>query len=332
MADILDVFNGDAFKAVSLTEAVNRMPFQPGVLGGMNLVSGQGKGIATTTAVVEFKNGRITLVANQSRNGPRNVSTTAIRERIPVPVPHLPEGRLLEATDIQNFVSMGGNQLMNVSTFVADNQNEMRINLDATLEFHMVGMVNGIILDADGTTELVNYFTVFGQTRPTEDIATSVTGAVNTACNNIVRTITDALGGTRANSIACICGNQLFDNVRDSADVVAAHHNSEQFLRDDLIYANFLYRGIRWINYRGSVENDFVATTKGAAFPIGPGLYQRNNAPANYMATANRPGQPMSSSIARLDHDKGIDLEVQANPLFIPNRPESLVEVTDTVT
>lgn len=331
MADILDIFSGDAFGAASLTTTVNRMPYVPGFLAGLGLVPGEGKGIATTTAVVEFKNGRITLVPNAARGSREHVTRHAKRERVSFNVPHLPEAREILTGDIQNVVALGGNTLENMSTYIADNLAEMRTNQDLTHEFHRVGMVSGKILDADATTTIIDFFTEFGATEVVVDVNTATAGAVRTFADAVVKNVSDELGGAPATRVVALLGDTMFDNFVNSADVRDSYDKTEKFDQTSYVYRSFFWRGVTWVDYRGTVGGTpFIAAAEGRAFPVGPGLYERFNAPADYMSTANRLGLPMYSSQERMKHDKGIELEVQSNPLFLPTRIQANLKLTDS--
>ena len=65
---MLDVFHTDAFGVVPLTDAINKIPFVPGRIGGMGLFSETG--VATTSVAIEERDGLLTLVAPTPRGGP----------------------------------------------------------------------------------------------------------------------------------------------------------------------------------------------------------------------------------------------------------------------
>jgi hypothetical protein len=55
--EILDIFNQDPFKAIALTDAVQRNPFAPNGLGAMNIFTPEP--IRTTALAVEERTGKL---------------------------------------------------------------------------------------------------------------------------------------------------------------------------------------------------------------------------------------------------------------------------------
>ncbi|MBC8270333.1 MAG: major capsid protein, partial [Rhodospirillaceae bacterium] len=64
----LDVFNSNAFSMVSLTDSINQIPFMPGRIGKLGLFREQG--VATTSVLIEEKEGSLTLVETTARGAP----------------------------------------------------------------------------------------------------------------------------------------------------------------------------------------------------------------------------------------------------------------------
>ena len=86
------------------------------------------------------------------------------------------------------------------------------------------------------------------------------------------------------------------------------------------------------MNYRAELNGTKFITTDNCRFvPLGvPDLFQHVMAPANYMETVNTLGKPFYAKMDRTKFDKGVDLEVQSNPLMICNRPGCLIKGTET--
>jgi hypothetical protein len=226
-------------------------------------------------------------------------------------------------------LALGGNTLMNVSQYVTENLAEMRINQDVTHEWARLGMVKGLLLDADGATTILDFFDAFGAVQLTVTKSAAAAGEMKQAADDIVKTVADELGGFSASRIYCLMGNTAFTRFIQSEDVEDSYDKTHRFEQQSYVYREFTWRGVTWVDYRGTVGGtSFIDDDKGVAFPVGPGLYKRYNAPADYMGAANRLGQPMYSSQYRMPHDKGIELEVQSNPLFVPTRITSLLDVT----
>jgi hypothetical protein len=64
----LDIFSSSAFSMVSLTDAINKMPYVPGRIGQLGLFREQG--VSTTSVMIEEREGSLTLVETTSRGAP----------------------------------------------------------------------------------------------------------------------------------------------------------------------------------------------------------------------------------------------------------------------
>ena len=225
---ILDVFRqtGGAFSMQSLTAAINNAPFVPGRLGQLGIFNA--RGIPTTTAMVEQRDQKLYLVPNTSRGGPAKQNSAELRKGIPLPTAHLPvEDRLL-ADEIQNVRAFGSeNQLEGVIQKVNEKLATMARSLDATLEYHRVGAINGKVLDADGSKVILDIFSAFGVSQQTEvdfdlDAASPADGAVRKKCSLVIRAIEDELGATPYSGIHCLCSAEFFDDLVEHPEVKAA--------------------------------------------------------------------------------------------------------------
>jgi hypothetical protein len=64
----LDVFNSDPFSTIQLTQAIDKIPYQPTLLGEMNIF--EPKPIRTERILVEERLGILTLVQTSDRGTP----------------------------------------------------------------------------------------------------------------------------------------------------------------------------------------------------------------------------------------------------------------------
>ena len=77
MDSILDVFSGDAFNVVSMTAAINKLPFVPGRLG--TLIDWQEEGINTTSVAIENVSGVLKMIDPTPRGGPGHTKEKQLR-------------------------------------------------------------------------------------------------------------------------------------------------------------------------------------------------------------------------------------------------------------
>lgn len=338
MDSILDVFSGDAFNVVSMTAAINKLPFVPGRLG--TLIDWQEEGINTTSVAVENVSGVLKMIDPTPRGGPGHTKEKLLRGARILAVPHYQRDDGIYADSVQNVREFGQAQnLQTVQNVVNARMAEHARDFDVTLEYQRIGAVKGLILNADAST-LYNLYTEFGEVQEAEvdfdlDNATPASGALRTKCATVVRLIHDNLGGAPINGVHAICGNTFFDNLLAHPEVVLSYRNTPmaQVLRDGYIYPNgnqvygaFEFGGIVWENYRGAVAGTaLVNADKCHIFPMGAGIFKTVNAPADYIETVNTIGLPRYAKQFRMPNDKGITLEMQANSLSLCTRPNTLI-------
>lgn len=329
----LDIFNDDAFSVSSLTAAINETDYVPGRLGEIGLFDEEG--ITTTTAQVEKRGEALELVSAADRGQSGQIVAGTKREMIPFNAIHLPERATILADEVQNMRAFGQeSEVEMVQNVVNQRLAKMRRQLDATLEFHRIGAITGKILDADGTTVLLNLFTAFGITQQTVNCAlTTDTTRVRSKIVDAKRKAEKALGASRVTSWRVLCGSSFFDNLINHPDVKAAYERWEQgaALRDDM-RGGFPFAGVVFEEYRGSVGGtDFVAAGEAYLVPEGvPDLFITRFAPADYVETVGTMGLPVYAKQELMQFGKGIDMESQSNPINLCTRPKAVIKLTES--
>lgn len=333
----LDIFNNDAFSLTSLTDAINKRPYKPGRLGQLGLFNA--KGITTTTLYVEEKSGVLSLVQTTARGAGGGSVGTNLRTARPFRVPHLQQNGTVVADEIQNVRAFGEETVtQTIQDLVNERNGEMQDNILATQEFHRMGAIQGLVLDADGST-LFNLFTEFGVSQQTLDIALATT--TTKVRNRIVaakRLAEAELGGVTITGWRGFCGAAYFDSLVDHATVIEAYkYQQGQVLGTDLRESGFSYAGVTWEEYRGSVAPqaggaavDFVNTDQAWLVPIVAGMFVTRFAPADYEETVNTMGLPFYAKQAPdpSGFNKYRALEVQSNPISLCLRPRAVIKLT----
>lgn len=341
---VFDVFSGDAFSLVTLTDSINKMPFVPGRLGQLGLFAEQG--VSTLTVMIEEKDGVLYLVENKQRGAAGQQNQTSKRKARSLVLTHLPTEDRINADEIQGVREFGtqdqGKAIQNV---VNGRLLTMSSSLDATLEHLRIGAIKGQILDSDGSTVIYNLFTEFGVSQEAEidfdlDNANPAEGILRKKCAQIVRTVGDNLGATPFTGIHCFCGDNFFDDLIAHKEVRDSYKGTSmaEVLRQGYTLPNnpgtkisgaFEFGGIVWENYRGKVGNvSYVDTNKAHFFPVGAqGLFKTYFGPANYMETVNTIGLPKYAKVSPdARFQKFVDIEAQSNPLPICTRPKVLMQ------
>jgi hypothetical protein len=315
-------------------------PHKPGRLGEIGLF-GTPVGIPTTSVIIEQDNEAIKLVPTAPRGGVPDPQSRERRKAINFTVPHIPTMTQVMAAEVQNVRAFGQGNMASAEMMAVEMVRDRKLgiarsNLEVTIEYHRIGAVKGQVLDADGVTVLLNLFTAFSVSQTTygmdlDDTTTKITARIRAA----QRLALGVLGGAPMSGWLAICGDTFFDELvgHPKLEALYLNHQAAQTLRDGpAAYSSFDFGGVRWENYRGQVgATAFIGATKAYLIPIGvPELFIHYVAPADYMETVNTIGLPFYAKSEMMKMNKGIDIEVQTNPLLLCTRPDAVVELDMT--
>lgn len=333
---LADIFNTDAFSAVSLTDAFIKSPFKPGLIGGLGLF--QSEGVRTTTVVVEEKDGQLFLIPTSPRGGPASTIGSKKRTARSFPVPHLERESTVMADEVQDVRAFGTeSELESVQMVINQRLASLRAMHEVTLEHHRVGAIQGKILDADGAEVIFNLFTEFGVTQLTKDIAlgtssTNVRGEIIAA----KRLSEDELGGLVIDDYIGLCSDGWFDDFVDHDRVRDTFLNFQaaQELRSDVRGA-FRFGGVDWVNYRGKVKGeddstdvDFIPDDEAFLVPRAD-IFRTYYAPADFLEAVNTIGLPGYAKIVTdQELQRWAKVHTQSNPLCLNLRPRAVIRLT----
>lgn len=332
---MLDVFKSDAFSVISLTDAINKIPYVPTGLAGLFTESS----VATLSIAIEQKNGVLTLVPPSPRGGPGGTIDKQKRSAFDLRIPHFQRDDTVMADEVQGVRAWGEETVVEtVMGKLAERMAEHSQDFEATAEFHRIGAIKGVVTYADGTT--LDLFSTFGVTQETEvdfdlDNASPASGAFRKKCDQTVRLIATNLGGIPYTGVGAEVGDAFWDDLIAHKEVRETYLNQVQAaeLRTGTVYQTFNFGGINWRNYRGADGNGtaFVATDKAHLYPTGvPRLFRCVYAPADYIETVNTMGQRLYAKQYPMPNDKGINLELQTNALHYCTRPKALIKAKRT--
>lgn len=327
----LDIFNDDAFSVSSLTAAINEQPHQPGRIGALGLF--QEEGVTTTSVTIEYNQGGLSLVPVGERGKPVSPQERDQRNLRSFVVPHLKKDDTLLADAIQNLRAFGSEtDVETVQNVVNQRLGRMNRDLDATIEFHRVGAIKGLILDADGSSVIYDLYDEFGITQ--EEVSLALGNAATNVRNKIleaVRKSEDKLGATVVSGYRIFFGRALFDAFTGHAKVEKAWElwNEGEMLRNDP-RGGFMFGGAFCEEYRGKVGTQaFIGDNEAYLVPEGVAdLFITRFAPADYMETANTLGLPKYAKQEMLRMNRGVEFEAQSNPLNLCTRPGAIIKLT----
>lgn len=343
MENILDVFSGDAFNIVNLTDALDNLRFVPNRIGQMGLFMSEG--VSTTTVAIEQRDNILTLIAPTPRGGPGTTLDKEKRNIRDIRVPHFEINDAVMAEEVQGIRAFGrGNVLETVMGKVARRGQVASQSFEATSELSRIGAIKGLVTYADAST--LDLAATFGVSLPAEidfdlDAGSPTPGVLRQKCASVVRIIGNALDGVAwSGRLHAFCGDTFFDQLLAHQEVRDTYSGwpEARILREGYIeggsniWGAFEFGGIVWENYRGSVGGtDYVTATKAHIFPIGvPDLFRAYWAPADYIETVNTMGRRMYSKMYAMPNGKGMNLDLQMNELCICTRPAVLQQVKNT--
>jgi hypothetical protein len=326
--DMSDVLGGDVFGLTDMTAAINQQPHVPGRLAEYF----EEEGIATKTALLEEENGTLTLVQSAPRGAPGQPVHGDKRKAYSFTVPHLPQEAQIMADEIIGVREFGTSDQRQTLTSVRDKRlAKMRYALEATLEWHRVGAMKGVVLDADGST-LHNLFTVFGLSQQTLDfVLDNDATKVRAKCDETLEKMEDALGNAVWTQARGFCGKTFWQSLITHPNVEKTWLNTQMAaeLRGDT-RVQIEFGGIVWERYRGkNGATPYIADTDAYVFPEGVmDLFITRFAPAPYLETINTMGLPYYAKAEPLPFGKGLKLEAQSNPLCLCTRPRAVIKCT----
>jgi hypothetical protein len=220
--------------------------------------------------MVEQLQGVLRLVPFTDRGAPGTQRQTQQRQARGFLVPRIRMEDTIYADEIAGIREFGEEtELKQVQSEVADRlvgETGIRNNLEYTREYHRLAAIQGLLLDADGSTRF-NWFNEFEIT-PSPEITFNFVGLAaayissgqigfRNLCNQIVRNMKRASQGAwiegRTRPVA-LCGDAFFDAVTSNPEVRSTYLNwmQAQELRQNLAFEVFNWGGIDWVNYRGS--------------------------------------------------------------------------------
>lgn len=340
----MDIFDSDAFSLASMTAAVEKIPYVPGFLGTLGIF-GAGEGVSTDTVTIERRDLTLSPILTSQRGTEPPMGSTDKAKLRTFSIPRVAKADQVFAREIANLRAFGTEStLQTAAQLIAQKQQKLLQEHELTMEMHRLSAAQGILLDADNTTELYNYFTEFGISQPAEidfnlDAASPVEGVLRSLISDsVVRPIIRALGGSfnPGVRILALAGDTFYDQFVNHNDVRVTYKNWEaaSSLRDGTAFERFSFAGVDWVNYRGTDDNSTAAigVTKVKFIVMGvPGLYRRINGPGESLDTVNTIGRPIYSELVRdLKRNQWVQPEIYSYPLHMVTRPEVLLRGKNT--
>jgi len=333
MAD-MGLFNDGAFGEVTFTDSIQKLDFQPNILRNMGIFEKQPS--RTTGILLELDSKTNKLISVSQRGTPLTEAERRRRNIRTVETHRLAVASTVYATEVQGIRAYGKtSELMQVKDLVADGVETSHGNLALTEENMMLGAVQGIVVDADGSTILNDWFDFWDISQPDEiafDLANASVADLKKAIKNIQRTMVGNAKGLNIGEIIAFCGDDFFDALISHEAYIGNTRSSaeEQRLVAEygVAYNTVSFGNITWINYRGSQSESAVSipTDKVKFFPRAKGLFKHGLGCAEFGEFVNTPGKERYViNIPDRDRNAWVKTELYTYPLFYCTRPELLL-------
>lgn len=338
----MDIFNSSAFSMTSLTGAVEKIGYKPQLLGQLGIF--EPMPVRTRSVFVDLRENKLVLIPSSPIGAPPKELVVDPRNAVPLKTVRLAEGFTLYAEEIQGIRAFGSEtEFAQVQAEYLRRMAKVRDDMDLTHEYHRLGALQGLLLDADGTTVIYNYFTEFGVSAPAAidfdlDNTSPAAGAVRLKCASVIRSMARSAGGafTPSTTVHALAGDGFYDGLISHPEVEKTYLNwaAAADLRQDRSWQTFVYGGIAWHNYRGTDDNSTVAipTDEAKFFPVGArDVFKKAQAPAEFGPYINTLGlDTYAINIPDRDRQAWTRGELYSYPLYFCQRPDVLRKATRT--
>lgn len=330
----MDAFSGDTFSTRSLTGFVRRMDYKPQFLGSLGIFDPVPS--ATDLIFVERRNQSLRLIPTSPVGAPPTPRQTGKRDGIPLKIERIATDFTLYAHEVRGVRAENTeDELMPLQTEYARRMGEIRDDVELTEEFHRLGALQGVLLDADGSTVIYDFFSEFGIALPALinfELGTAGTD-VRQKCKDTIRLMARGAKGAMGTgtSVHALCGDSFYDDL-------VSHPNVEKFYLNTGAapaqkngggaFESYEFGSITFHNYRGTDDNSTVAIASNEAkfFPIGArDVFKVGYAPAEFDPWVNTMGRALYA-LNVSDRDRGAwqKGELYQYPLYMCQRPEVL--------
>ena len=329
----MDIFNAPQFSVASLSGMVDRLPYSPSLLGSLPIFTPMP--VRNRNVLVDRRNGRLQLIQTSADGSPPDVLEGEERDLVSLRTTRLTKRFTLYAYELDGIRAFGSeSEVMQVAAEYNRRAARLKADMTATHEHHRLGALQGILLDADGTTVIRDYFAEFGVAQPAPvalDFRRATSGLraqIATIRRNMIRESGGAIA--EGTAIHALIGDAAYDALIAHPEVERTYLNwaAAADLREVKIFDSFTFGGITWHNYRGTDDQSAIAIAPNAVrlFPVGaPDVFVKAMAPyegLGYLGTAGQ--DTYMINVPDRDRDQWTKGEIYSYPLYMCQRPDAL--------
>jgi len=334
---MLNIFETNAFEAVTLTAAINRLTRQYGLLQQLGIFREQG--VTTTTVALEDQGDVLNLLQTVPRGGDAIKNQTGKRKLYHVAIPHNPLEDVVLPADVQDKRRFGSETASEtVFENVVKKLAVMRRKHEITREYRQWKALEGSIVDADGV-ELLDLYTLLGKSRKAVDfVLGTATTKINDKIEEVLDHIDDNAEGETTEMPIALCGKTFWGKFINHAKVERAwdNWNSRSNMLGTDLRKGFEFGGVTWVKHIGHATwvDDAGATQTRLFVPDGDVLFVPTgtndtflaaNAPGDFVDAVNTVGLPFYARSEPRKFNKGVDIWTESNHMPYVTRPQLVV-------
>lgn len=338
--DLQQLLNAGVLQAGALTDfIINEVPRTPTRIGDMGLFDSAG--MMTDILEVGLNSQTLALVPAVPRGSPSQPKALTVGALRYFKACHLPQRSSVLADALLYIRARTGTNLEAFTGGVRGKLDALlgvhRRDLDYTIEYHRLGAIKGLILNADGSV-ILDIYKEFEVEQQEQAMALGTpTTKVRQLILAVKRKVEDALGGIPYDRIHVFASPTFMDKFISHPDVEKAYERFDNgsALRDDSRKGfTFGSTGVTFEEVNGNIGGAAaIPENEAIAFPVGvPNMFITRYAPADTIdaigAENQIDGLPFYSKVFPLQHDKGLEVVSQSNPLNLNTRPRAVIKLT----
>lgn len=332
-------------KIVDYTRAVELIPNKFGLVSSLGLFAGEG--ITTKTAIIDVVESVSGLLPIIQREGVSTRMKQHTVKQLAVVTPHISVEDYLYPKDVVEVRRPGSTEEDVLGRVRNQKLDKMSNCLDLTWEFFRMSALKGLTVgydEAGNVKTLFDAYTELSATKTNVNIDfTQTTEDVPGKLLDIKRHIElNVFNGTMVRDIVCLCSPSYFDALTSHTtmkDAFKYYASTQNALRED-VRADFVWKGIRFIEYNGSVlppkasvAVPFITDKYAYFFPMGVSdMFLEYYSPVDdRLEYVNTRGIPKYAFEYADPEGKWIKYNIESQPLMINTRPQAVVESIGTI-
>lgn len=334
---MLNIFQNDAFGVAGMLAAIEKSETVPQRLGSLNLFTPNP--IREKIVGIEMRDNGISLIKTSLRGEPLNQATQSKRNKRFFETSRIGKADKILASELAFVTQFGSEeQVLQVQTEIArrlSGPGGLLDDVEATFEHMRLSALNGILLDADGST-IYNFYDEFGIIENAEiafNLANIADGDLEEMVNaQVLRPMRLKAKGARYGEVRAECGPDFFDGLIKTKEVRERRKTDRENGMDDSSYLGRVVRfaGVTWEEYVGTDDGSTVAVAadKVKFYPAGAGntVFEHVQSPGEAFEDIGQLGKAVYAEInvEQKERPTFAELEAIAYPLFLNKRPEMI--------